>query len=118
MDYLGAELPCVLGRGDETAADFEAAGYATLLDRPDPELLASTLLALLDDPQLLAAKRAAGHRLAAERRWSAVGRALRTAVASMPRGAPITPRATLGLLAGTAGYYSRRAADELAGSMG
>jgi glycosyltransferase involved in cell wall biosynthesis len=118
MDYLSAELPCVLGRGDETAAEFEEAGYATLLDRPDAELLASTLLALLSDRRLLAAKQAAAHRLSSERRWSAVGRTLREAVASMPRESPVTLRTRVGLLAGTAGYYGRRGADELVRSVG
>jgi glycosyltransferase involved in cell wall biosynthesis len=118
MDYLSAELPCVLGRGDETAADFEAAGFATLLDRPDPELLASTLLALLDDPQRLAASRSAGHRLAAERRWSAVGQTLRTAVGSMPQPTPVAPRTMLELLAGTGTYYRRRVADVLGATAG
>jgi glycosyltransferase involved in cell wall biosynthesis len=107
MDYLSAELPCVLGRGDETAADFEAAGFATLLDRPDPDLLASTLLALVNDPTRLARSREAGHRLAAERQWSAVGRTLRAAVASMPRPSPV------GLVGETGTYYGRRVADRL-----
>jgi len=113
MDYLTAELPCVLGRGDETADDFEQAGYATLLDRPDPDLVASTLLSLLSNPRLLAAKKAAAHRLASDRRWSVVGQALRTAVASMPPGAPVAPRTRMELLAGTAAYYRRRAGERL-----
>ena len=36
MDYLSAELPCVLGRGDETAEELGEAGFATLLEDPDP----------------------------------------------------------------------------------
>lgn len=118
MDYLAAELPCVLGRGDETAADFEAAGFATLLDGPEPELLASRLLALIDDPDRLAASRAAGRRLAAERSWTEVGARLREAVGSIPARRPGEACGAFGLLAGTSTYYRRRAAELLTATLG
>jgi glycosyltransferase involved in cell wall biosynthesis len=108
MDYLSAELPCVLGRGDETAEEFGAAGFATLLDGSDPERLATTLLALADDPAALAAARAAGTGLAAGRRWSAVGAKLRAAVAS----ASATP-ASPTLLRDAGAYYVRRVVDRV-----
>ena len=118
MDYLCAELPCVLGRGDETAEDFRAAGFATLLEDPDADALASALLALADDPGALAAARAAGHALAAERHWSAVGTTLRGALADVLRGPSAAPRAlppvlSPALLGRTGAYYARQAADRL-----
>jgi hypothetical protein len=116
MDYLSAELPCVLGRGDETAEDFRAAGFATLLEEPDADTLAATLQALADDPQALAAARAAGHALAAERHWSAVGETLRGVLAEPLRGGtrPASGHSSLGLLGGAGTYYARQAGDRLA----
>jgi glycosyltransferase involved in cell wall biosynthesis len=118
MDYLSAELPCVLGRGDETAEELGAGGFATLLEDPDPEVLAAALLALADNPDALAGARAAGHELAAERHWSAVGAKLRAALAD---GAPLPPahrgsRGTaesLALLGGAGAYYARVVVDRL-----
>jgi glycosyltransferase involved in cell wall biosynthesis len=115
MDYLCAELPCVLGRGDEAAEDFHAAGFATLLEEPEADVLASALLALADDPAALAAARAAGHALAAERHWSAVGTRLRAAVAgALETPPPSTERASLALLGGAGAYYARQVTDRLA----
>lgn len=107
MDYLSAALPCVLGRGDETAEELGAGGFARLLENPDPAALASALLALADDPAALAAARAAGERLAAERHWSAVGAKLRCALADL--GSERTPRRTVSLapLTGAGAYYAR-----------
>lgn len=114
MDYLAAELPCVLGRGDETAEELGDAGFATLLDRPDPDLLAARLIALADDPAALNDARRAGHGLAAERHWSAVGVKLRAAVAAGFQ-AHCRPRSdSLALLGGTGAYYAHRVADRLA----
>ena len=115
MDYLCAELPCVLGRGDETAEDFHAAGFATLLEEPDADALASALLALADDPAALAAARVAGHALAAERHWSAVGVKLRAAVAgALETSAASSGSASLALLGGAGAYYTRQVTDRLA----
>jgi glycosyltransferase involved in cell wall biosynthesis len=108
MDYLSAELPCVLGRGDETAEEFGAAGFATLLDSPSPNDLAAALLALADDPGKLPAARAAGHSLAAQHRWSAVGAKLSETVAAVSVRRPTSGRAALGLLGRTGAYYARR----------
>ena len=36
MDYLWAGLPCVLGRGDETAQRFASAGFAGLVEPGSP----------------------------------------------------------------------------------
>jgi glycosyltransferase involved in cell wall biosynthesis len=111
MDYLAAELPCVLGRGDETADEFEAAGFATLLDRAEPDLLAAALLALIDDPARLQRARTAGRQLAAQRRWSAVGRTLRAAIATLDDRPGVSARTVPGLVAGTGTYYGRRAVE-------
>jgi hypothetical protein len=113
MDYLSAELPCVLGRGDEIAEEFGAAGFATLLDEPDAARLASTLIALADDPGALAAARAAGAELAAEHHWSTVGVKLRAAVAGVAAERPSSQPELPTLLGATGGYYVRRLVDRL-----
>ena len=115
MDYLCAELPCVLGRGDETAEELGAGGFATLLEDPDPEALAAALLALADNPDALSGARAAGHELAAERHWSAVGAKLRAALTDS---APPAHRSrgtteSLALLGGAGAYYAHVAIDRL-----
>ena len=80
MDYLSAELPCVLGRGDETARGTGRRRLRDLVGRPEPDDLVGALLALADDPGAMSAARAAGHALAAERHWAAVGSRLRRVV--------------------------------------
>lgn len=113
MDYLSAALPCVLGRGDETAEEFGAAGFATLLDQPDPERLLATLLALVDDPAALTVAREAGEDLAAERHWSAVGAKLRAAVAAVSDTRRTNRPMSFALITGTGAYYLRRAIDRV-----
>ena len=49
MDYLSTGLPCVLGRGDETAERFEESGFATLVEAGSPGATANAILALLDE---------------------------------------------------------------------
>lgn len=114
MDYLSAELPCVLGRGDETAEELGAGGFATLLDEPTPDDLAAILTGLADAPHALAEARLAGHELAAERHWSAVGVKLRAALAGAPdaRGEE-RPASPLAVFEGAGAYYARRAVDRL-----
>ena len=114
MDYLSAELPCVLGRGDETAEELGVGGFATLLEDPDPAALAAALLALADNPRMLAAARAAGHALAAERHWSAVGSKLRRAVAGAFAQRDSPRPASLALLRGAGAFYARRVVDRIA----
>ena len=116
MDYLSAALPCVLGRGDETAADFEKAGFATLLERPDPDLLAATLVALINDPRQLVRVAAAGERLAEERRWSSVGATLRAVLASACERRPSARRQTLSVMAQAGSYYAGKLAHRVATS--
>lgn len=113
MDYLAAELPCVLGRGDETAEEFGAGGYATLLDDPDPDRLAATLTGLADDPGALAGARAAGAELAAKHHWSVVGARVRAAVSEAATARPRPQPALSALLGATAGYYAHRLVDRL-----
>lgn len=76
MDYLWAGLPCVLGRGDETAHELAAAGFASLVEPGDRAGTTAALLVLADDDGALATARAAGARLADERRWPAVAATL------------------------------------------
>lgn len=115
MDYLSAGLPCVLGGGDEIAQELGAAGFARILEPATPEGLAQAVLSLLADPNGLAAARAAGARIAADRRWETIGERLRTALdRSIGGSRPRPPRAVVPTLAGTSAYYLRRLADRLA----
>ncbi len=113
MDYLSAELPCVLGRGDEMAEEFGAAGFATLLESPAPDELADTLRALADRPDALAAARAAGCSLACRHQWSAIGAKLRQVVAEAGSPRPADPASLPALLGGTGMFYARRALDRV-----
>ena len=117
MDYLSAGLPCVLGRGDEVAGDFEKAGFATLLERRDADVLARTLLSLIDDPQRLARAAVAGERLADERRWSSVGQTLRAALTRTCERRRFTRRQTLSVVAQTGSYYTGKLAHRVATSL-
>ena len=108
MDYLSSGLPCVLGRGDETAEEFERAGFATLVSDPRPEELAAKLLSLADDPAAMSAARDAGQRLVERNSWSAVGARLRSVVAGASAGRPTPPHACLALVRQTGAYYARR----------
>ena len=114
MDYLSAELPCILGRGDETAEEFGRAGFAQLVEEPEPGELAAALLELADDPAALQAARDAGARLAGEHSWEAVGTRLRETVATAIGGERSQPRASAAILSGAAGYYARELAARIA----
>ncbi len=105
MDYLWAGLPAVLGRGDDVAERFGAAGFATLVDGGDPAAVADALLALTEPPALAAA-RAAGRDLAEATRWPAVTAPLLDALRGL---SPAAPRA--GLVRGAGAYYARQAVD-------
>lgn len=111
MDYLWTALPCVLGRGDETADQFEAAGFASLVEAASPQATAAAILALLEEPRREAAA-AAGRRLAEEFRWQRVAApllvALRELAPRTSRSRHFSPR--LGL---TTSYYARRLVDRL-----
>jgi glycosyltransferase involved in cell wall biosynthesis len=113
MDYLSAELPCVLGRGDETAEEFGAAGFAKLLENPSVDDLVATLLSFADDRGRLDAARAAGRGLAAQRRWSVVGAKLRAVVAGASVGQAVRRSASLALIGRTGAYYARRVPERL-----
>jgi glycosyltransferase involved in cell wall biosynthesis len=110
MDYLAACLPAVLGRGDEMAEDFAAAGFATLLDQPDERLLASTLCRLADDHEARRSAQQAGAGLANGYSWVAVGARLRTALASAPAPRVRHPA----VIASAVAYYGLRFRDRLA----
>jgi glycosyltransferase involved in cell wall biosynthesis len=109
MDYLLAGLPCVLGRGDETADRFERAGFATLVPAADPEAVKGALLALLE-PAAAGAAHAAGRQLADEFRWDRLAapllEELRSGTASAQAGSSQQLRRTTA-------YYARRLADRL-----
>jgi glycosyltransferase involved in cell wall biosynthesis len=111
MDYLWAGLPCVLGRGDETADRFDAAGFATLVEPGAPGEVAVAIGALLEGPAQRQA-RAAGRELAAELRWSSVATPLLDALRALE---PASARAGERPLQvrQTTSYYFRRAVDRL-----
>ena len=110
MDYLWAGLPCVLGRGDETAESFEREGFATLVDSGSPQAASAAILAALEDgPRERAA--AAGRRLTEELRWDRVAEPLLSALEGF-EAAGARPSSSTGLRGATV-YYARRAADRL-----
>ncbi|HEX4752866.1 MAG TPA: hypothetical protein VH268_08200 [Solirubrobacterales bacterium] len=110
MDYLWAGLPCVLGRGDETAERFERAGFATLVESGSPEATATAIAGALQEgaPGRAAA---AGRRLAEELRWDRVAAPLLEALEQLEPGA-FAPSGTRQVRGATA-YYARRAVDRL-----
>ena len=91
MDYLWAGLPCVLGRGDETASRFGDAGFASLVAPADVDGTARALSRLLDNHTARKSAHAAGKRLAQQYRWSAIVAPLVRAIEechAAPRGIP------------------------------
>ncbi|MET0558391.1 MAG: glycosyltransferase family 4 protein [Solirubrobacterales bacterium] len=109
MDYLVAGLPCVLGRGDETADRFERAGFARLVPAADPDAVATALLGLLE-PDAATVARRAGRELADEFRWDRVAAPLLEAL----REGPTTEQAgSPQQLRRTTAYYARRLADHV-----
>ncbi len=110
MDYLWAGLPCVLGRGDETAAGFERAGFATLVEPGSPQAAANAIVAALADGNLDGAGEA-GRRLADELRWENVTAPVLDALDRFETGS--TSEAATRPLRGTTAYYARRAVDRL-----
>jgi glycosyltransferase involved in cell wall biosynthesis len=115
MDYLWAGLPCVLGRGDETAGEFAEAGFATLVDPGDAQAVQQAVLALADEPRALEAARRAGRNLADERRWTSVAATLVAALRSRPAPRLTGPGLELAdLLAGATSYYASQASTRVA----
>ena len=115
MDYLTGGLPCVLSAGDDTAAQFAAEGFATLVQRPAPDELAAVLLSLAGDPDRRAAAVAAGRDLARRSSWRAVGAQLRGAVDAAARPHP-RPRRAPSVLGGAGAYYLLRIGERLTGA--
>jgi glycosyltransferase involved in cell wall biosynthesis len=110
MDYLWADLPCVLGRGDETAAEFERAGFATLVKPGSVEAAATAIVTALEAGTREGAA-AAGERLADELRWDRAAAPLLTGLESFETGASRADGP--GRLRGAGAYYARRAVDRL-----
>lgn len=110
MDYLSAGLPCVLGRGDETAERFEESGFATLVEAGSPEATAAAIIDLLDGTTLADAAEA-GHRLADEFRWQRVAVPLLVALREIgpATSSPVGSRQ----LGRTTSYYARRLVDRV-----
>ena len=110
MDYLSAGLPCVLGRGDETAERFEQAGFATLVEAGEPAATAGAIVDLLDETAGAEAA-AAGQRLVDEFRWQRVAVPLLVALRE------VEPEAGAGAgsrqLGRTTSYYARRLVDRV-----
>jgi len=115
MDYLSAALPCVLGRGDQAAAEFEACGFATLVDHHEPLELAKTILSLADDPARLRMASEAGRRLAAERHLSVAAEKLHGAVAAAltRQQHPVSSRRPLALAEAAGSYYAHKLAGRI-----
>lgn len=112
MDYIWAGLPCVLARGDEIAATFGDAGFATLVDPADTDATAQAILGLIDDPRSRAAARSAGLALAESYRWPNAVRPLAAAINEVHGR---TARSSSGLLSTAGRYYGRRTVDHAVG---
>jgi glycosyltransferase involved in cell wall biosynthesis len=110
MDYLSADLPCVLGRGDETAERFEESGFATLVEAGSPDATAAAILALLDETAGARAAEA-GRRLADEFRWQRVAVPLLLALREIRAEAGTSSSSRQ--LGRTTSYYARRLVDRL-----
>jgi glycosyltransferase involved in cell wall biosynthesis len=110
MDYLWAGLPCVLGRGDETADSFERAGFATLVEPGSPEAAAAAIRASLESGARAGAA-AAGRLLAEELRWDSVAKPLLEGLDRFAAGEGRS--AGTRQLRGATAYYTRRAVDRL-----
>ncbi|HEV7400641.1 MAG TPA: hypothetical protein VGN84_10280 [Solirubrobacterales bacterium] len=110
MDYLSAGLPCVLGRGDETAERFQQAGFATLVEAGSPAATAAAIVESLDEPARAVAAEA-GQGLAGEFRWQRLAAPLLVALREIE---PMT-RSSSGSrqLGRTTSYYARRLADRV-----
>jgi glycosyltransferase involved in cell wall biosynthesis len=110
MDYLLAGLPCVLGRGDETAERFERAGFATLVEAGLPAATATAIVEALDEPARTEAA-AAGQVLVDEFRWERVAVPLLVSLREI--GPPASASAGSRQLGRTTSYYARRLIDRL-----
>lgn len=110
MDYLRSGLPCVLGRGDEIADNFEQAGFATLVEAGSPQAAAAAILELLEDGAHARAV-AAGRQLAEAFHWNHVAAPLVTALREVDPGAERA--ASSQQLRRTTSYYARRLFDRL-----
>jgi hypothetical protein len=110
MDYLSGGLPCVLGRGDETAERFEEAGFATLVEAGSTAATAAAIVALLDHPARERAA-AAGRQLVDEFRWQRLAAPLLVALREIEP----QPSASAGSrqLSRTTSYYARRLVDRV-----
>jgi glycosyltransferase involved in cell wall biosynthesis len=110
MDYLSAGLPCVLGRGDETAERFEESGFARLVEAGSPRATATAIVESLDERARSRAAEA-GRRLVGEFRWQRLAAPLLVALREIEPEA----RAAAGSrqLGRTTSYYARRLADRV-----
>jgi len=108
MDYLWAGLPCVLAAGDETADDFAAAGFASLVASRSPEATAGAVVAMLD-PESQARAREASAELASVYSWARAAEPLLAALRGDSRARAI-PGGSASLWR-IASYYSGRALD-------
>jgi glycosyltransferase involved in cell wall biosynthesis len=113
MDYLWSGVPCVLGRGDETAERFEQAGFATLVEPGSPAATASAIVELLD-PQVRSRAASAGRRLAEEFRWQRLAEPLVAALRGVGPDAEKAPSPLT--LRDTTMYYGRRLVDRVSPS--
>jgi glycosyltransferase involved in cell wall biosynthesis len=110
MDYLWAELPCVLAAGDTSGEQLAAAGAARLVAPRDPSATAAALEDMLSDPAALAAARSSCRSLAELNRWS---RVLEPLVARVEEMAPArrSPAQAVKVASEASRYYARRVVD-------
>jgi hypothetical protein len=112
MDYLWAGVPCVLASGDEIAARFGEADFATLVPPGDVDAAAAAVLALIDDPARRRRAHEAGVGLAEAYRWSTLAKPLAAAIQESRDARQTRPSGKLARAVGT--YYVRRTVDRVA----
>jgi glycosyltransferase involved in cell wall biosynthesis len=110
MDYLWAELPCVLGGGGDPLADrFDAAGYALTVAPGDVDGAHAALRALVTDADERRRRSAAAAALKAEFRWQATVAPLVAALDGVAGERPARLGRPLALARDLAEYYGRKA---------
>jgi len=112
LDYLWCGVPCVLGDGDEMAAELEAAGLARTVPIGDPVAVAEAVTQMLDPARARAARRAAVP-AATDRSWVAMARPLLAAIAECREEKTLRHRRPVATAVAAGRYYASMSASRV-----